>query len=87
MPTISRLKTGEVILNVDHSVGKFGRNRRTDVQLVQLLLNSLIDTTKHTGPISDPPLPAPEPLKLDRRRSRPFCGFKNHQIQVAGQRS
>jgi len=71
MPTISRLKTGEVILNVDHSVGKFGRNRRADVQLVQLLLNSVIDTTKHTGPISNPPLPAPEPLKLDG-----ICGPK-----------
>jgi hypothetical protein len=31
-----------------------------DVQLVQFLLNLLIDTTKHVGPLSDPPLPAPE---------------------------
>jgi hypothetical protein len=71
MPSISRLKSGDVILNVDHSVGKFGRNRMADVQLVQLLLNLLIDTTKHVGPISDPPLPAPEPLKLDG-----ICGPK-----------
>jgi hypothetical protein len=71
MPTITKLPTGEIILNVDHSVGRYGRNRMVDVQLVQFLLNSLIETTKHTGPISDPPLPAPEPLKTDG-----ICGSK-----------
>jgi hypothetical protein len=40
-------------------------------QLVPFLLNSLIETTKHTGPLSDPPLPAPEPLKTDG-----ICGPK-----------
>ncbi len=72
MPSITKLPTGEVILNVDHSVGRYGRNRMVDVQLVQLLLNLLIETTKHTGPISDPPLPAPEPLKPDG-----ICGPKD----------
>ncbi len=71
MAKISKLPSGEVILNVDHSVGRFGRNRMVDVQLVQFLLNLLIDTTKHTGPISLPPLPAPEPLKTDGT-----CGSK-----------
>jgi hypothetical protein len=71
MPSITKLPTGEVILNVDHSVGRYGRNRMVDVQLVQFLLNQLIETTKHTGPISDPPLPAPEPLKPDG-----ICGSK-----------
>ena len=71
MPTITKLPTGEVILNVDHSVGRYGRNRMVDVQLVQFLLNQLIETTKHTGPLSDPPLPAPEPLKTDG-----ICGSK-----------
>jgi hypothetical protein len=65
MPTITKLPTGEVILNVDHSVGRFGRNRRVDVQLVQFLLNLLIDTTKHFGPISNPALPTPEPLEMN----------------------
>jgi hypothetical protein len=65
MPTITKLPTGEVILNVDHSVGRFGRNRRIDVQLVQFLLNLLIDTTKRVGPISNPALPAPEPLETN----------------------
>jgi hypothetical protein len=71
MPSITKLRSGEVIFNVDHSVGRYGRNRMVDVQLVQLLLNLLIDTTKHVGPLSDPPLPAPEPLKLDG-----ICGAK-----------
>lgn len=71
MPSITKLPTDEVILNVDHSVGRFGRNRMVDVQLVQFLLNQLIETTKHTGPISDPPRPAPEPLKPDG-----ICGSK-----------
>jgi hypothetical protein len=71
MAKISKLRSGEVILNVDHSVGRFGRNRMVDVQLVQFLLNRLIDTITHVGPISDPPLPAPEALKTDG-----ICGPK-----------
>jgi hypothetical protein len=66
----------EIIYNVDHSVGKFGRNRKADVQLVQVLLNALIETTKRVGPVSrNPDLlhpdPAPEPLRPDG-----ICGPK-----------
>jgi len=70
MPSITKLRSGEVILNVDHSVGRFGRNRMLDVQLVQFLLTLLIEieTAKRTGPLSDP---VPEPLKADG-----ICGPK-----------
>jgi len=61
----------EIIYNVDHSVGKFGRNRTADVQLVQILLNALIETIPRVGPISHNPDPAPERLRPDG-----ICGPK-----------
>jgi hypothetical protein len=70
MAAITRFKDGTVIFNVDHSVGKFGRNRRTDVQLVQFLLNKLIQNIKDTG-MGESPLPVPELLVTDG-----ICGTK-----------
>jgi hypothetical protein len=43
MAMITRFKSGDVIFNVSHSVGKFGRNLKGDVQLVQFLLNKIIE--------------------------------------------
>jgi hypothetical protein len=78
MAKVTQLRDGiydvEIIYNVDHSVGKFGRNRMTDVQLVQVLLNALIETTARVGPLSGDllhPEPAPEPLRPDG-----ICGPK-----------
>jgi hypothetical protein len=70
MAAITRFKDGTVIFNVDHSVGKFGRNRRIDVQLVQFLLNKLIQNIKDTG-MGESPLPVPELLVTDG-----ICGTK-----------
>jgi hypothetical protein len=61
----------EIIYNVDHSVGKFGRNRTADVQLVQILLNAPIETIPRVGPISLNPDPVPERLRPDG-----ICGPK-----------
>ena len=42
MATLTTLRNLDVIFNVDHSVGKHGRNHKGDVQLVQYLLNLVI---------------------------------------------
>jgi len=42
MATLTLLRNLDVIFNVDHSVGKYGRNHTADVQLVQYLLNLVI---------------------------------------------
>jgi hypothetical protein len=70
MAAITRFETGSVIFNVDHSVGKFGRNRTTDVQLVQVLLNKLIQDIHDSGE-GESPLPVPELLATDG-----ICGTK-----------
>jgi hypothetical protein len=49
MASVTQLRSGAVLYNVTHSVGRFGRNRKTDVQLVQVLLNALIKHIKSTG--------------------------------------
>jgi hypothetical protein len=70
MAAITRFETGSVIFNVDDSVGKFGRNRTTDVQLVQVLLNKLIQNIHDTGE-EESPLPVPDLLATDG-----ICGAK-----------
>ena len=58
MAKITQFPEGIVIYNVDHSVGKFGRNHKSDVQLVQVLLNALINNIKMAGNgISKDPVP------------------------------
>jgi len=49
MAKITQFSNGTIIYNVDHSVGKFGRNHKSDVQLVQMLLNALIENIKNSG--------------------------------------
>jgi hypothetical protein len=65
MAMITRTRDGEVIFNVSHSVGRFGRNRTGDVQLIQFLLNKIIDKWKKEGH------PAPDQLSIDG-----ICGPK-----------
>jgi hypothetical protein len=70
MARLTELKTGQIFYNVDHSVGKFGRNRFTDVQLVQWLLNLVIgDIVTNGNALSSDPVP--EPLNVDG-----ICGSK-----------
>ena len=58
MAKITQFSDGSVIYNVDDSVGKFGRNHKSDVQLVQLLLNAFIRNILWTGKsISTDPVP------------------------------
>jgi hypothetical protein len=70
MARLTELKTGQIFYNVDHSVGKLGRNRFTDVQLVQWLLNLIIgDIVTNGNALSSDPVP--EPLNVDG-----ICGSK-----------
>jgi len=60
MAKITVIPTDFVIYNVDHSVGRLGRNRRSDVLLVQTLLNALIRNILWTNKAhSKDPLPNP----------------------------
>jgi hypothetical protein len=70
MATLTRLPNGDVIFNVDHSVGKHGRNRLTDVQLVQYLLNRMISDVHSSGDSLSSARP-PESLEVDG-----ICGEK-----------
>jgi len=65
MANLTQLRSGAVLYNVDHSVGRFGRNRMTDVQLVQVLLNALIKDIKATGRGLPGSAPIPELLSED----------------------
>jgi hypothetical protein len=62
MASVMQLRSGAVLYNVSHSVGKFGRNRKTDVQLLQVLLNALIRHIKSTGMNLPGGQPVPELL-------------------------
>lgn len=60
MATLTLLPNGDVIFNVDHSVGKYGRNHsRADAQLVQYLLNLIIAHPAFYRDVPDLPLPQP----------------------------
>jgi hypothetical protein len=70
MATLTRHPNGDVIFNVDHSVGKHGRNRLTDVQLVQYLLNRMISDV-HSSGFGLSSARVPESLEVDG-----ICGEK-----------
>jgi hypothetical protein len=60
MATLTLLRNLDVIYNVDHSVGKYGRNHnKADVQLVQYLVNLVIAKPSFLG---HAPFPVPQPL-------------------------
>jgi hypothetical protein len=50
MAKLTRLADGGLIFNVDHSVGRSGRNLKVDVQLVQVLLNVRMETVNGIFP-------------------------------------
>jgi len=66
MARVTKLPNGDIIFNVDHSVGTHGRNHKTDVQLVQFLLNRHFEFMAETAQmLDDAGFKPPEKLAVD----------------------
>ena len=78
MAKVTRFELGDVIFNVDHSVGRFGRNLFGDVQLVQFLLNRAFE---NIYPSLQYLTPGIETLVIDG-----ICGSKTRAAILAYQK-